>query len=523
MTHYVWSPVYVDAMVMRQQNFNSSTSFQIMERAYVLQDAHYNVTGLATWMTLLGDADGSGVVDLADYDAWSAGSGMGGPVSGDLDSDGDRDLGDIDIWYANVSEMHYGTWHVTQRMVYDAYGNFEVLAGEPNPNGTLPYGSLPADWSPHANYLAWRHFHQGLEYSVETGWYMNRNRVYNPTMGRFAQQEPSGATYYVDGMNLYRAYAGSPLGYTDPSGENPIAAGIAAILLLMRYANAPGPSDVALGDERLNLQNSLALGSLATLPVSGAAFSFTARGITQITGSSLLGWGGGSIIGGGTQTIGTHLLGDSMNGDFPSFGGAEGFAKETAINALFLGLANVTPAVQGFRGAPLEPPPNATWEYRVSTRSLTRNGGVTVYSGLRKVGCQDTGFHFAPEDPGAIVGPGKWTIPKRWNGGRGQTVDTVMLTDEQAQAVFQAMKSEAANSPYYFRGGNFPGLNFPNNCTTAIPNLLQGGGIGNWIGIPRYPGMWRPGLLHEGIWGNQSVPTYMMAPGERVDVREEKK
>jgi RHS repeat-associated protein len=42
---YVWSPVYVDAMVMRDQLYSNGT---LQERLYVQQDANWNVTGLAS-------------------------------------------------------------------------------------------------------------------------------------------------------------------------------------------------------------------------------------------------------------------------------------------------------------------------------------------------------------------------------------------------------------------------------------------------------------------------------------------
>jgi RHS repeat-associated protein len=42
---YVWSPVYVDAMVLRDQLYSNST---LQERLYVQQDANYNVSGLVS-------------------------------------------------------------------------------------------------------------------------------------------------------------------------------------------------------------------------------------------------------------------------------------------------------------------------------------------------------------------------------------------------------------------------------------------------------------------------------------------
>jgi YD repeat-containing protein len=42
---YVWSPVYVDAMVLRDQLYSNGT---LEERLYVQQDANWNVTGLVS-------------------------------------------------------------------------------------------------------------------------------------------------------------------------------------------------------------------------------------------------------------------------------------------------------------------------------------------------------------------------------------------------------------------------------------------------------------------------------------------
>jgi RHS repeat-associated protein len=44
--HYVWSPVYVDAMVLRDRDANGDGTFE--ERLYAMQDANFNVTGLAS-------------------------------------------------------------------------------------------------------------------------------------------------------------------------------------------------------------------------------------------------------------------------------------------------------------------------------------------------------------------------------------------------------------------------------------------------------------------------------------------
>jgi RHS repeat-associated protein len=45
--HYVWSPVYVDAMVLRDRDADGNSANGLEERLYALADANYNVTALA--------------------------------------------------------------------------------------------------------------------------------------------------------------------------------------------------------------------------------------------------------------------------------------------------------------------------------------------------------------------------------------------------------------------------------------------------------------------------------------------
>src|SRR5271165_7184832 len=67
---YVWSPVFVDALILRDEHLtgsDGSTSFTLQERVYVTQDANYNVTSLIKWGTLQADANGDGVVNQFDF------------------------------------------------------------------------------------------------------------------------------------------------------------------------------------------------------------------------------------------------------------------------------------------------------------------------------------------------------------------------------------------------------------------------------------------------------------------------
>ena len=79
------------------------------------------------------------------------------------------------------------------RYAYDAFGNM-LGQEEAFPNRILYAGQL---------------------YDQETGQYYLRARYYNPTIGRFSQED----TYWGDGLNLYAYCANNPVRYFDPSGH----------------------------------------------------------------------------------------------------------------------------------------------------------------------------------------------------------------------------------------------------------------------------------------------------------------
>ena len=55
---------------------------------------------------------------------------------------------------------------------------------------------------------------QGQYYDEESGLHYNRFRYYDPQIGRFISQDPSGL---IGGMNLFE-YAPNPIGWVDPLG-----------------------------------------------------------------------------------------------------------------------------------------------------------------------------------------------------------------------------------------------------------------------------------------------------------------
>jgi RHS repeat-associated protein len=63
-TQYVWSAVYVDAMILRDRDADASSGNGLEERIYVLHDANYNVTALV-------DKDGE-VIERYYYEAYGS-------------------------------------------------------------------------------------------------------------------------------------------------------------------------------------------------------------------------------------------------------------------------------------------------------------------------------------------------------------------------------------------------------------------------------------------------------------------
>ena len=86
-----------------------------------------------------------------------------------------------------------GQAEVENRYAYDAFGNL-LGQEEAFPNRIL---------------------YAGQPYDQETGQYYLRARYYNPTIGRFSQED----TYWGDGLNLYAYCANNPVRYFDPSGH----------------------------------------------------------------------------------------------------------------------------------------------------------------------------------------------------------------------------------------------------------------------------------------------------------------
>ena len=87
----------------------------------------------------------------------------------------------------------------------------------------------------------------GREYEAESGLYFNRARYYDPGLGRFISEDPTG----FDGgdLNLYRYVNNSPLNGTDPTGEQAIiefAMDICSLASIQSFGVAVNDLNIAL-------------------------------------------------------------------------------------------------------------------------------------------------------------------------------------------------------------------------------------------------------------------------------------
>ncbi len=158
-TRFIWSPVYVDAMVARDRNADNSATTGtggLEQRVYALQDANWNTTAIV------------------------AASGVPGVAAG----------------------------AVINRFAYTPYGEVQTLTAS---WATPPAGSTPA--------TPWAHLFQGLEFTDVTGLAYVRHRDYSATLGRFIEMDPIG--FAAGDNNWYRFVANGPTNEIDPSGLAP--------------------------------------------------------------------------------------------------------------------------------------------------------------------------------------------------------------------------------------------------------------------------------------------------------------
>jgi len=158
-TRFVWSPVYVDAMIARDFNAdgNAATGTGGLEqRVYALQDANWNTTAIV------------------------AATGVTGITAGS----------------------------VINRFVYRPYGDSTAL--------TVDWTNVRSGGLATMAPFPWAHLFQGLEFTSMTGLSHARNRDYSASLGRFIELDPIG--FNAGDNNWYRFVGNGPTGKVDPSG-----------------------------------------------------------------------------------------------------------------------------------------------------------------------------------------------------------------------------------------------------------------------------------------------------------------
>jgi RHS repeat-associated protein len=156
---YVWSRVYVDALVARDRNADNSAETGpagLEERVYALQDANCNTTAVLV------------------------ASGVPG----------------------------FGAGEVINRFAYTPYGESQALTAS---WATPPTGLTSA--------VPWSHLFQGLQFTEVTALAYVRHRDYSASLGRFIEIDPIG--FKAGDNNWYRFVGNGPVGGLDPDGTCP--------------------------------------------------------------------------------------------------------------------------------------------------------------------------------------------------------------------------------------------------------------------------------------------------------------
>ena len=204
-------------------------------------------------------------------------------------------------WVKNLDDQwRFGP---VERYVYDPYGR--PFFREPG----YPYAVRSA------SAYGLDVLYAGYRYDAETGLYHVRRRMLHPTLGVWLTPDPQG---YADSFNLYQYCGGSPLSYTDPSGEVVIT--LSALGLIALYGALTGAglgaaaytANVAFSEG--GLEQNFAWGELWKSVGIGAAAGAVA-GLTYGVATPLL---AGGLAGGAAATKATAgvaaILGSTLSG-----------------------------------------------------------------------------------------------------------------------------------------------------------------------------------------------------------------
>jgi RHS repeat-associated protein len=185
---YVWSPHYVDELVLR-------------ERLTIVSSAGGGGGG-GGGEALLEDTGNPG--DKSSLGVPSGSPWANASVTGNITwtySRGTIQYVQQDHNY-NVTSLTGTTNSATARFVYDPHGTVTYL--------TAAWGAGSASTSDNFNYL-----HQGGRWNAVLGLYHFRHREYSSTYGRWMQHDPSS---YSDGLNMYQLVRSNPIKWLDALG-----------------------------------------------------------------------------------------------------------------------------------------------------------------------------------------------------------------------------------------------------------------------------------------------------------------
>ncbi len=175
----------------------------------------------------------------------------------------ESDAGTTDHWNGNMSYLHgpgldqpLALWKVGESLLVLPFTNWRGVYV----TGTCPSTLCTTDqvWFPGASQLLFGEppqfqngppsWHGSLLESAQdaSGYQYRRNRYYDPTTGRFTQEDPLGL---AGGLNLYGFASGDPVNFSDPFGLCPIPREDCPrdqqFLMMMQARLAPVPSATA--------------------------------------------------------------------------------------------------------------------------------------------------------------------------------------------------------------------------------------------------------------------------------------
>ncbi len=131
-----------------------------------------------------------------------------------------------------------------------------------------------------------------------------RARYYNPITGRFLSEDPAG---YSAGVNLYAYVYGSPLVFTDPSGEDALSGAITGAIFGAAGGANQGAGGVVAGVIAGGIAGMAAGALLPPGPLTGAA----AGAAGDLAGQVLANWFTGAPL---SNINGGELAGSALSG-----------------------------------------------------------------------------------------------------------------------------------------------------------------------------------------------------------------